>query len=315
MQFKEGSIFLAPMEGVTDDIYRNCVEKTFGFWDYYACDFLRLPAAGFYSPKHILNHYGEKTYSSPYMKEKTYYQVLASPKSHIEDSLEKISKLDFPWLDINLGCPSKKVCQNEGGSFLLSDLKKLEDLIKRFRKHYQGFLTAKIRVGYLDDKNFFNILSCLEANGIETITIHGRTKEELYKGKANWKYIKEAVKHCSIPIIGNGDIWNCDDIQNIFHETNCHGVMVARGALKAPWLAKEYRNKEKKNLQQNIDLFIKNYTSDLMASHAHEINILKSLKNLSRYMFDDLENGEKLKSFLLRSSTLDDYLKTWNSYK
>lgn len=314
MFFTEGSLFLAPMEGVTDDIYRNTVEKCFGAWDYYACDFLRIPSNAPFSSKHILKHYGLRSYQNPYMKEKTYYQVLASETSTIEETVSIIQELGFEWLDLNLGCPSKTVCKNKGGSYLLTDIKLLETILKRIRSTFNKTFTAKIRVGFEDDRNFKNILSCLEHCGVEAVTIHGRTREELYKGIANWDYIKEAVETLSIPVIGNGDIWNPQDIERIFDHTKCHGVMAARGALKMPWMARDYKKKIKTPIAPNIELFFKSLYADLTHHQTPEQVILKIFKGMSRYIFDDLSSGAELKSLLLRSATLKDFLNGWEHY-
>lgn len=312
----EGSLFLAPMEGITDDSYRQSIEEAFGGWDFYACDFLRVSTVSDYKDSHIINHYGEKTFHSPYLREKTYYQVLLSSESLIEKTLPRIENLGFEWLDINLGCPSQTVCKNQGGSYLLSDIKLLDSVLKRVRASFSKFLTAKIRVGYKDDKNFLNILSCLEGNGIQAITIHGRTKTDLYKGRASWDYIKQAVQFVDLPIIGNGDIWSVSDIERIFDETQCHGVMMARSALKSPWLAREYKNPSSHfSLPKEIDLFLQTFQRKVMEEKNPPAPILlKILKGLSRYLFDDLRGGQTLKSQLLQSQSLGEYQEKWDSF-
>ena len=315
MLFPEGSLFLAPMEGVTDDIYRYTVEKAFGGWDYYACDFLRIPSAGEYSSKHILKHYGKRSFQTDYLREKTYYQILASDKSFIEKTVEKISDIGFDWLDLNLGCPSKTVCKNKGGSFLLSDISLLESVVLRVRKNFKGHFTAKIRLGFHDDHSFLEIIKCLEACGVEAITIHGRTREQLYKGVADWKPIAKAVQEVDIPIIGNGDVWTTKDIQAIKNQTGCHGVMIARGAMKSPWLARDYKSAKTSNLVGNIDLFIQTFLEQLQLHEIEDKGILKRFKGLSRYMFEDLDQGEKLKTSLLRSEDLSQFMNIWINYR
>lgn len=317
MLFPEGSVFLAPMEGVTDDIYRYTVEKAFGGWDYYACDFLRIPAAGKYPSKHIIKHYGKRSFETDFLREKTYYQILASETSYIENTVALIEEIGFEWLDINLGCPSKTVCKNKGGSFLLSDLKLLETVVTRVRKSFDGHFTAKIRLGYKDDQNFLDILKCLEDCGVEAITIHGRTQDQLYKGRAIWGPIRKAVQYVDIPIIGNGDIWTIQDIKKIFLETGCHGAMLARGAMKAPWLASDYKSStinSEQDIKNKIHKFLKTFLDELVFHEVEAGAILKRLKSLSRYMFEDLINGDDLKSRLLRSRDLDTYLRNWEAY-
>jgi tRNA-dihydrouridine synthase B len=237
---KKHSLFFAPMEGVTDPLYREVIDSLYPHWDYYCCDFLRIPSHGNYPQKKIRSHYGERILENPRLKAKTYYQVLASERCLLAPTLQGIQALGVNWVDLNLGCPAKTVNGHGGGSYLLQDLKSLEKILKRFRELIHGRFSAKIRVGYHDDANFEDILILLEDCGVELITIHGRTRDQQYKGRANWGYIKRAVELCSIPIIGNGDIWTLSDIEQIFDETDCHSVMLARGAMKSPWISELY---------------------------------------------------------------------------
>src|SRR5690606_35962472 len=199
-----GRVIFAPMEGITCDTYRGVIEDLYPEWDILSSDFLRVPSAGRYPQKHLLKHFGHQTYNS-HLKQKTIFQILASPTSYITEITEDLEKLDIPWLDLNLGCPSKTVVKNQGGSFLLSKPKELRKIIRTIRKSFKKTFTVKIRVGFTDDHFFEDNLKLFEEEGVEAITIHGRTREQLYKGKANWGYLKKAVETVSIPIIGNGD--------------------------------------------------------------------------------------------------------------
>lgn len=308
---------MAPMEGVTDGVYRNSVEKTFGGWDFYFCDFLRIPCEGCYKIPHIKKHMGEEYFIDPKVKRKTGFQILATQKSNIEEHLEKLAELEVDWLDLNLGCPSKKVNGHKGGAYLLDDLPALIELVSKIRKNWNELFTCKIRLGYKDTKNFENIILTLQDLGVEAITIHGRTKEQLYKGVADWTYIKKAVEILDIPVIGNGDIWTISDIKRIQQETNCHGVMVARGAMKTPWLASLYKSYKSSleeinndedfllNLRErNLKKYFTNLNSDY--SSLSESYRLKRFKGLSRYAFDDF--NENYKSNFLRTQTLDGFM-------
>jgi tRNA-dihydrouridine synthase len=157
-----------------------------------------------------------------------------------------------------------------------------------------------------------------EEEGVEAITIHGRTRDQLYEGRAKWCYIKSAVKLLSIPVIGNGDCWNLEDIGNMFQETNCHGVMLGRGALKTPWMGtlfEEYKgqlgsvNEEyllferKKYLDYYFYLLERNYKKVGL----DDDKLLRRFKAFSRYLFDDYEGGDQLRSQFLRSRTLNEF--------
>lgn len=308
MKIKEKSLFFAPMEGVTDAYFRKTVQDLYPAWDYLATDFLRIPSAGHYPTKHLVKHFGVDLINNPIHKNKTLYQILATENSHIENVLEHLTELEFKHVDLNLGCPSKTVCKRHGGSFLLSDLKMLKNIIARIRKSYPYFFSAKIRVGFKDDNLFLDIIKLLEDEGVEAITIHGRTREQLYKGIANWSYIAEAKKNSSVPIIGNGDIWNTNDINSIFEQTNCDAVMIARGALKKPWLAQEYYESDTLNTVHEIQKFFQYYDQVLASYNIPDHFRHKRFKGLTRYMFDELKNAEMTKRNLYLSTSKEQYL-------
>jgi tRNA-dihydrouridine synthase B len=304
-----GSLFFAPMEGITDELYRLVILKQFPEWDFMATDFLRVPAAGHYSKDFIREHFGETCLASSHFFEKTFFQILTSEKAFTKETVQSIHQIGFTWLDLNLGCPSKTVVSHKGGSFLLTDLPLLKIIIKSIRENFPGRFTCKMRVGFHDDKNLEDIIHLLQDEGVEAITIHARTRDDLYKGIANWDYIKRAVKIAKVPIIGNGDIWTVEDIDKILDQTGCHSVMIGRGALKTPWLAKLYKNNIKspspeihlEHLRQYFEAFIIDLETH---QHPDEV-ILKRLKSVSRYIFDHFPNSEEMKRNFMRTQELE----------
>lgn len=311
LPLNKGSLLFAPMEGITDHLYREALLHLYPEWDKCATDFLRVPSVGEYPKKHILKHFGEDHYKNEFSRGKTIYQILSPEHASTVDTISKIKELGFDWLDINLGCPSKTVCKNRGGSFLLSDLVALRYVINLIRTNWDNIFTAKIRVGYKDDTLFDKILCLLEEERVDAITIHARTRDEMYKGVAKWDYIKEACKHVKYtPIIGNGDIWTTDDLDKYFDYTGCHSVMIARGALKTPWLARLHKKREKDSEElrrHEIHRYFYFY-NELMCkkSDLDTTKRLRRIKAISRYIFDDLTDGENIKRQVLRSKTEDE---------
>jgi len=306
-----GSLFFAPMEGITDEVFRKTIIKLYPEWDYLACDFLRVPAAGKYPIKHLIRHMGKDLFEIPWIKEKTMYQILTSHKAFTAEMVRDLDQLQIPWLDINLGCPSPMVCKNKGGSFLLQDLISLRPLIRSIRDNFKGRLTAKIRIGYTDTSGFEDSVRLLNDEGIEIITVHGRTREQMYKAPANWSFIQRAVEISKVPIIGNGDVWKTADINRMLKETGCHGVMVARGALKAPWMAKDYRrgqfNETDAERCIKIQEFFREYKSALELGNITMRGLLKQSKSVSRFMVDGLEGGEVIRRKLMISQTVPEF--------
>lgn len=318
IKLKERSLFFAPMEGITDAYYRNMIFQHYPEWDYMACDFLRIPSVGIYPDKHIIKHYGQLAYQQQEQKNKTIYQILTSENALTQEHISKMRELGFQWLDINLGCPSKTVCKNKGGSFLLSELKILQKIIKTIRQEFPHTFTAKIRVGYRDDSQYLDILKLLEDEGVDAITIHARTRDQLYKGVANWDYIKQAVQSVNIPIIGNGDIWCLEDIERYYDYTNAHSIMLARGALKTPWLAKLYKQGEKTESIETRVQELKKYFTFLYQEineneKMNELGKIRRLKAVSRNIFDPLKESDIIKKRFLLSKTKDEMFQVLES--
>jgi len=305
-----GSIFFAPMEGITEESYRKTIEELYPEWDYLATDFLRVPAAGRYPLKFLVKHFGEDLYRNSEMLQKTFFQILTSHKSFTLDVVSQVKELNLPWLDINLGCPSKTVCKNGGGSFLLQDLPRLRELLASIRKNFDGRLSAKVRIGYHHTNDFDEIIKIVTGEGVDLITVHGRTRDDMYSVPARWEYIARAVELSPVPVIGNGDIWDYQDASQMMEQTGCFGVMVARGALKAPWMAREFKQNLSFSHEQiinEIKSFFQSYRQNLISSGITERGLLKQSKSVSRFMFEKLPEGEKMRRELLLSQTSTEF--------
>jgi tRNA-dihydrouridine synthase len=307
------------MEGITEEPYRIALMKTFPEWDLFFTDFLRVPTVGKITESSILNHYGKRIYHNPDWKRKNSYQILTSPKAQTELVVEIIEDLKFNHLDLNLGCPSNTVNSHFGGAYLLSKPTELKTIVTNIRKKFTGCFTVKMRIGYKDDLLFLDNLKLMEDLGVEAITLHARTKEQLYKGIANWDYVKKAVETVKIPIIGNGDIWNVDDIDKIFQETNCHSIMCGRSALKTPWLASLYRDFKDGSLNNDetfllferskyLEIYFEALLLEFREIGWSDAAILKRFKSFSRNLFDDYENFETIRGNFLRSESLAEFL-------
>lgn len=314
LPYKRGSLLFAPMEGVTDEGYRRTILALYPEWDQLSTDFLRVPTVGRPHEKMVLEHFGHRAYADEKVRRKTTYQILTSERAETEVMGQLIESLGFGHLDLNLGCPSKKVNSHRGGSWLLSDHQALIKVIQKVRRNFNHTFTVKIRLGYESSDNFEERLRIFEGEGVDGIIIHGRTRYQLYQGVADWSYIKRAVEISKVPIIGNGDVWNIADVDRMFNECGVYAVMIGRGALKTPWLASYYRSGSR-HLYENeeyviqdrapqIQLYFETLLREFRREGREDANILKRFKSFSRYLFEDFENPEALRSRFLRSETL-----------
>jgi tRNA-dihydrouridine synthase B len=154
--------------------------------------------------------------------------------------VEVVYAPDF--IDINFGCPVKKVVTRNGGSGCLRDLGLVQSIIGAVRQAVSTPVTVKIRSGWSEEqRNPVEIaLRCQEA-GAEVLTLHARTRTQMYSGTANWDEIAAVVSALDIPVIGNGDVWTGDDARRMHEHTGCAGIMIARGSHGAPWIFRQAR--------------------------------------------------------------------------
>ena len=166
----------------------------------------------------------------------------ADPEAMAEAAglVEQVYAPDF--LDLNFGCPVKKVVSRNGGSGCLRDLDLVQRIIRAVRGTISIPLTVKVRSGWSEEmRNPVEIaLRCQDA-GAEVLTLHARSRTQMYSGTANWDEIAGVVEALDIPVIGNGDVWTGEDARRMHDHTGCAGIMIARGSHGAPWLFRQAR--------------------------------------------------------------------------
>lgn len=143
-------------------------------------------------------------------------------------------------VDINMGCPVRKVVSTGAGSALLREPERVRAIIRGVRQATNLPLTIKIRIGWqADEPNYLEIARIAEAEGCDAITLHPRSQSQMFEGDADWSRITELKRSVNIPVIGSGDLFSARDIFAMLDQTGCDGVMVARGALGYPWIFRE----------------------------------------------------------------------------
>ena len=170
-------------------------------------------------------------------------QIFGADPAGMAEAAALVEDLYHPdFLDINFGCPVKKVVKRNGGSGCLRDLGLVQEIIGAVSKAISIPTTVKIRSGWSDEtRNPVEIaLRCQDA-GAQVLTLHARSRTQMYSGHANWDEIAAVVDALDIPVVGNGDVWSGPDALRMRDHTNCAGIMIARGSHGAPWIFREAR--------------------------------------------------------------------------
>ena len=223
---------LSPMSGVTDRPFRDLC-RGFGMQMGF-CEF--ASAAG-------LMYGGEATWKlidTEGEEDLVGIQIFGSEPEHMASAARLMRGRRHDVLDLNFGCPAKKVVKKCGGSALLADLPLLEKIVHAVIAESERPVTAKIRTGWDEDSvNYREVGLLLQQAGLPWVTMHGRTRSQKYRGLANWDHIADLVETLDIPVVGNGDVVDAATYEKMIRHTRCHAVMIGRGSFGNPWIFRE----------------------------------------------------------------------------
>jgi len=226
-------LVLAPVAGHTDTLFRQAIKSLGG------CG---LVVSELVSTEGMTRHQERTCHLTRFedSERPVSIQIFGSDPARMAESAALIQEMKADIVDINLGCPVKKVVKQGGGSNLLRDLPLLERIFKSVRRAVSIPLTVKIRSGWdRDSTNALEVLKLAEDCGIDGLAIHGRARCDLFAGKADWSIIARVKAAARIPVVGNGDVFSPPDAKRMFLETGVDGVMIGRGVLANPWLIRQ----------------------------------------------------------------------------
>ncbi|MCB9072488.1 MAG: tRNA dihydrouridine synthase DusB [Bdellovibrionaceae bacterium] len=232
---KHNPFVLAPMAGITDMPFRAFMKKL---------------GAGVVVSELVsangIKYGGENTLKLLNYEESERpvgLQLFGEDPEVLGEAARKVQELGADFVDLNFGCPVKKVVQKGAGSAVLKDLNHLTKILRAVKSAISIPLTIKIRTGWdQNQRNAIEVIKVAHDEGIAWVAIHGRTRSQGYSGSADWEFIASVKAVSPLPIIGNGDLTSAETALARLRQSGCDGVMIGRGCLKNPWIFQEARN-------------------------------------------------------------------------
>ena len=235
-------IILAPMQGLCDDVMRDLLTRIGGF-DECVSEFVRITHT-VHSRQTWLRHVPEIAMNNQTVAGvPCTVQILGSDAEMMAQNALEAVRFGANKIDVNFGCPAPTVNKHKGGAILLQEPDLVHDIVKTLRDRLPESipLTAKMRLGYENKDLALENAQAIASGGAAVLTVHARTKVEGYEPPAHWAWVRKIQQVVDIPVVANGDVFSLDDFVGIQRESGCEQIMLGRGAVMRPDLARQIR--------------------------------------------------------------------------
>lgn len=310
----ENNVFLAPMAGVTDISFRGlCKEMGCGlvYTEMVSAKALYYESQNTKELMRIADE--EKPVAIQMFGNDPKIMAYVTEKYFNEND-------NFCIVDINMGCPAPKIVKNGEGSALMKSPWLAYDIVSAVKKVSNKPVTVKFRKGFTADTvNAVEFAKVMEDAGADSIAVHGRTREQMYEGKADWDIIGEVKNKVKIPVIGNGDVFTPEDALRLKQLTNCDGIMVARGSMGNPWIFKQILQKISgeeviyPEAWEKIDMAIKHYELSLKYDGEHKA--VREMRKHAAWYIKGLKNCTDIKEEINKQNDSEGVRKILLDYK
>jgi tRNA-dihydrouridine synthase B len=224
------------MQDVTDLAFMRVI-AVYGAPDYFFTEFFRVHGQS-RPERHILRSIDENDTGRP-----VFAQMIGEDIPHLVRTAEALAKHPIAGIDLNLGCPAPKVYKKNVGGGLLRDPDRIAAILSALRDAVPGLLTVKMRIGFENDVNFDRILEIVNSNGVDLLTVHGRTVSEMYRGDVHYDRIAHAAARSRCPVLANGNVTSASRAAEIVRDTGSTGLMIGRHAIRNPWIFRQCRDR------------------------------------------------------------------------
>ncbi|KLU76296.1 tRNA dihydrouridine synthase DusB [Clostridium botulinum] len=309
----ENNVFLAPMAGVTDIAYRGLCKEM-------GCGLVyteMISAKGMY----YNNENTKKLLMLSKEEKPVAAQIFGSDPLVMARACEILNEDNGVCIiDINMGCPAPKIVKNGEGSALMKTPELAAEIVLEMKKTSKKPVTVKFRKGFDNDNiNAIEFAKRMEQAGADAIAIHGRTRAQMYEGKADWDIIRRVKESVNIPVIGNGDVFSAEKAFQLREETNCDGIMIARGAMGNPWIFKQIQlalNNEEviyPTSEEKIDMCIRHL--NLAIQYHGELKAVREMRKHIAWYIKGIKNCTDIKNKINVEKESHNVIKILTEYK